>query len=192
MALLTPAMRANCAAALLALLGTGSSLAGDRVAPEYEVKAAFLYNFAVLTEWPTNAFADAKSPLVIGVLGEDPFGKALAETLSRKLVNDRPLRFEQYRTVEEIKDCHILFISASEADALSEILKRLAGRSILTVGDVDRFARQGGMIQMVKQTDNTIGLRINPDAAAAARLKLSSKLLRLGTIVRTSPPPGER
>src|SRR5204863_5659033 len=104
---------------------------------EYQIKAVFLFNFAQFVDWPANAFPEAQTPLVIGVLGEDPFGSYLDETVRGEKVNNRPLVVRRYRRVDEIKTCHVLFISRSEANRLEQIFSGLKGRNILTVGDCD-------------------------------------------------------
>src|SRR2546425_10339365 len=104
-------------------------------AQEYQLKAFFLFNFAQFVEWPPQAFPEAQTPLVIGVLGEDPFGAYLDETVRGEKVNNRPLAVQRYRRVEEIKTCHVLFISRSEADRLEQIFNGLKGPDIFTVGD---------------------------------------------------------
>lgn len=150
--------------------------------PEYQLKAVFLFNFAQFVEWPASAFPSPETPLVIGVLGEDPFGPYLDETVRGEKVNDRPLVVRRYQSVEEITTCHILFISRAEEGRLKGILDSLRGRSVLTVSDADRFATRGGMIRFV--TDHhRIRFRINLEAARAANLTLSSKLLRPAQIV---------
>lgn len=160
------------------------TLAQSSASPEYQLKAVFLFNFAQFVEWPASAFPSRETPLVIGVLGEDPFGPYLDETVREEKVNDRPLVVRRYRTVEEITTCHILFVSRREEGRFQGILDRLRGRSILTVSDADRFATRGGVIRFV--TDhNRIRFRINLDAAKAADLTLSSKLLRAAQIVPT-------
>ena len=151
-------------------------------AQEYQLKAVFLFNFAQFVEWPPQAIPDRQVPLVIGVLGEDPFGAYLDETVRDEKVNNRPLAVQRYRRVEEIKSCHVLFISRSESDRLDEIFAGLKGRNILTVSDADGFAQRGGMIRFVTEK-NKIRLRINLDAAKAANLTISSKLLRPAEIV---------
>jgi hypothetical protein len=152
--------------------------------PEYQLKAVFLFNFAQFVEWPPSAFPAPDAPLVIGVLGEDPFGSYLDEAVRGESVNSHPLTVRRYRRVEDITSCHILFIGRPEQDRLEPVLDSLKGRSILTVGDAEGFARRGGMIRFV--TDhNRIRLRINLGAAETASLKLSSKLLRPAEIVAT-------
>ena len=154
--------------------------------PEYQLKAVFLFNFAQFVEWPPEAFPEAQTPLVIGILGEDPFGAYLDETVRGETVNNRPLTVQRYSQVEEIKTCHVLFISRSEAYRLEQILASLKGRNILTVGDAVGFARRGGMIRFLIE-QNKIRLRVNLEAAKDANLVLSSKLLRPAEIVA----PGE-
>src|SRR6185436_524028 len=140
---------------LLLLISTTGLSAQTTPSREYQVKAVFLFNFAQFVEWPPPAFADAQAPLVIGVLGEDPFGAYLDETVRGEKVNNRPLTVQRYRRVEEIKACHVLFISQSEVDRLKEIIATLKGRNILTVGDTDGFALYGGMIRFVTEKNKT-------------------------------------
>lgn len=150
---------------------------------EYEVKAAFLFNFARFVEWPTNAFNSPQAPLVIGILGTDPFGAALNEIVRGEIVNGHPLIIQRYRNIEEVQTCHILFISSSEARRLEQIFKSLRGKNVLTVGESDGFAHSGGIIRFIAD-QNRIRFRVNLDAARAAELTISSKLLRAAEIVK--------
>ena len=168
-----------CAILLSSGLNVSAQSASSR---EYQVKAVFLFNFAQFVEWPTNAFSQAQTPLVIGVLGEDPFGAYLDDTVRGEKVNNRSLVVERYRRAEEIKTCHVLFISRSEADRLAEILANLKGRNILTVGDAESFAERGGMIRFATEK-NKLRLKVNLEAVKAANLTISSKLLRSAGIV---------
>jgi hypothetical protein len=149
---------------------------------EYQVKAVFLYNFTQFVEWPATTFETANSPIVIGVLGKDPFGSFLDETIQEENVNGHPLRVTRFSKVEDVKDCHILFISDSEQDHLKKILEKFRSQPILTVSDMNNFARQGGIIRFVTEERKT-RLRINIEAARLANLTISSKLLRLAEIV---------
>jgi hypothetical protein len=161
------------------LLLSGLKLSAQTpTSPEYQVKAVFLFNFAQFVDWPPKAFPEAQTPLVIGVLGEDPFSTYLDETVRGEKVNDRPLVVQRYRRTGDIKTCHVLFISRSETDRLEQILASLRGRNILTVGDTDDFAQRGGMIQLVTEK-NKIRMRINLEVVKAANLTISSKLLRV-------------
>lgn len=156
------------------------------MASEYQLKAVFLFNFTQFVDWPTDAFSDAGSPLVIGILGSDPFGAYLDDTVRDERVNGRPLAIQRYARVDEIKTCHVLFVSASEAGHMGQILNALKGRSILTVGDIDSFTRDGGIIRFA-MVSTKIRLKISLDTAQAAHLTISSKLLRPAEIV----PRGE-
>lgn len=151
---------------------------------EYQIKAVFLFNFTQFVEWPDSVFHEPQVPLVIGILGEDPFGSYLDETIVGEEMSDHPLVIRRYGRIEEIKICHILFISQTETDHLEEIFASLKGRSILTVGDAASFTKQGGMIQFVTE-QNKIQLQINAEAARGVDLTISSKLLRLAEIVTT-------
>lgn len=150
--------------------------------PEYEVKAVFLFNFAQFVDWPLATFPDAQSPIVIGVLGRDPFAGALDEAVKGEKVNGRPFVIQHYSRLDEIKNCQILFVCRSETGRLPTILAALKGRSILTVSDADNFTEQGGMIRFVTE-QNKVRFRINLEPAKAANLTLSSKLLRPASIV---------
>lgn len=149
---------------------------------EYQVKAVFLFNFTQFVEWPDTVFHEPQAPLVIGILGEDPFGTYLDETVLGEEINNHPLVIQRYRSIEEIKMCHILFISQTETDHLEDIFTSLEGRSILTVGEVADFTKQGGMIQFVTERKK-IQLQINVEATRKVDLTISSKLLRLAEIV---------
>ncbi len=150
---------------------------------EYLLKAAFLYNFAKFTAWPAEAFPDPQTPLQLGILGEDPFGADM-ESIEGKSIKERPLVITQITQAADAERCHILFVSTSEEGRLSAILDDLRERPILTIADMANFARAGGIIGL-KTTEDQIRFDINVDAANAADVKLSSKLLRLGNIVST-------
>lgn len=180
-------------AALLAVLfsaGIPSFVGGEPPpVPEYAVKAAYLFHFAKFVEWPGDAFAGAASPIVICVLGEDPFGDAL-EALDGKTVNGRPIVIRYAATLGTLTRCHLLFVSASERTILPKVLQATKDWSLLTVGDRNGFARDGGIINLVK-TEDRVGFEINLEAARRARLKISSKLLALAKIVDPGRRDGE-
>src|SRR5439155_3469348 len=133
------------------LLAAGGGSAQDSSPSEYQVKAAFLFHFAKFVEWPPTAFAEPGSPLVIGVLGENPFGEVLQATVRGKSLNNRPLAVREVRTTSECTNCHILFISSSEKKRLPEILKGLQGSAVLTVSEIDRFTESGGIINFISE-----------------------------------------
>ena len=166
----------------LFLLTTSASDAQTAPVREYQVKAVFLFNFAQFVHWPPPELTRPQEPLVIGVLGDDPFGSSLDDAVHGEQVNNHPLVIQRYRRVEDIGDCHILFISQSEVGHLEQIFSRLKGRSILTVGDADQFTHRGGMIRFITEKSR-IRLRINLEVARACNLTISSKLLRPAEIV---------
>jgi len=173
----------------LLLANGGLAVAAEVVsAPEYKVKAAFLYNFAKLTEWPTNAFADTNAAFVIGIVGKDPFDSQLEEVVRGKTIGGRAIAITRLASADEAKACQLLFVSRSENGRVPAMLAGLAGQPILTVGDAPDFARRGGIIGLVEVRDE-IHFEINRATAAQAGLKLSSKLLRLADIVQ---PEAER
>lgn len=152
-------------------------------ASEYQLKAVFLFNFVQFVDWPAAAAADSQLPLVIGILGDDPFGAFLDETVRGERFGARPIQVRRYRQVTDIGECNILFISRSERERVPEIVSGLKNRPVLTVSDADAFANRGGMIQFINDK-NRIRLRINLEAAQAAHLTISSKLLRVADVVR--------
>jgi hypothetical protein len=149
---------------------------------EYQLKAVFLFNFTLFTEWPAQAFTTPDAPLVICVLGDDPFGPHLDEAARGEIVNQRPVIVRRIRRLEDLPDCHVVFISQSEASRLGRILTALHGRPILTVSDTEGFSARGGMIRFLTE-GSKIRLQINVDATKLAGLTLSSKLLRPADIV---------
>lgn len=151
-------------------------------APEYAVKAAFLLNFARFVEWPEGSFAEPRSPLVIAVLGDDPFGPQLEGTLGGKTVEEHPLEIRRWKTLPSKETCHILFVSQSEKDRVERVLSRVKGWKALTVSEVDGFARRGGIFRLFLR-ENRVCFEVNVDAAARAGFKISSKLLRVGDVI---------
>lgn len=173
------------ALALLAAAG-GTARAQTPATPEYQVKAVFLFNFAQFVEWPPKALGGDQSPIVIGVLGEDPFGPYLDEAVQGERIGTHPLVSRRFRRVEEVTACHILFISRSESGHFESLMPRLRALGILTVADFDGFVSQGGIIQFVT-VKNKIRLRINLEAARGASLTISSKLLRPAMVAVQAP-----
>jgi hypothetical protein len=168
------------ASALLISIGPEAS-AQTTISRENQIKSVFLFNFAQFVNWPSGAFVSPQAPLVIGVLGEDPFDGYLDETVRGEKINNRPFVVQRYRRVEEIEDCDVLFIGRTGPLQLAQILAALKGRSILTVGDMEDFDEAGGIIRFVTK-NNRIKFRINVHAAETAHLTISSKLLRLAEI----------
>jgi len=149
---------------------------------EYQVKAAYLFNFGQFVEWPSQAYDSPSAPFVIGVVGEDPFGETLDEVIAGESLGGHPLVVRRFRKAEDISACNILFIGRSEAARLDETLKLLKGRSVLTVTDISGAERRGAIIVLVND-NNRIRMRINVAAAKASNLVISSKLLRPAEVV---------
>lgn len=162
----------------LSLLSLLSGAVRAQTSNEYQVKAAFLYNFAKFVDWPGNAFANNNAPLVIGVIGDDPFGAALDQAINGKRINGRALGVSRLKWGQDLRSCHILFISSSERKRLPQIIQSLKGSSVLTVGDMDQFYQQGGIINFLLEA-NKVKFEINSWGADQARLRISSKLLAL-------------
>lgn len=159
------------------------------MANEYEVKAAFLYNFARFVEWPNGTFANSTSALTVCVLGKDPFGKAIDDAILGKRIAEHPAILARGKRIQDLPDCQIIFVSASDSPQLPEILRELHGHKVLVVGETENFAGSGGAIQFVLEA-NRVRFAINTDAADRAGLKVSSKLLALATIVHDSAAGG--
>src|SRR3989442_989172 len=158
---------------------------------EYLIKAGFIYNFANLVQWPSNAFAQPDSPIVIGILGEDPFGTILDRVLQGKKVNGRSFVVKRLKSPADLKECHILFVSSSEMTRLAEAIHLVKGMPILTIGEIPGFAKRGGIINLVLE-DNKVRFEINVEAAKEADLNISSRLLALARIVQESPSDGRK
>ncbi len=168
--------------ALLTLL-LGSGYAQSPTAGEYQIKAAFLYNFAKFVEWPASSFHDGAAPLQICVMGRDPFGEGLLNITREKTVNGRKLEVDTVADLERARTCHILFVASSVKMPLQQIIEGLRGASVLTVGDTKGFSEQGGMIDFVLQ-DDRVQFDVSRTAVEQAGLKISSKLLSVAKVVR--------
>ena len=151
-------------------------------AGEYQVKAAYLFNFGQFVEWPAAAYASPGAPFVIGILGDDPFGGVLDAVVRGESLGGRPLAIKRFRTPGEITDCNILFIARSEAERLEHTLQALRGRHILTVTDVAGAESRTAIIVLLTE-NNRIRMRINIAEARANDLVISSKLLRPAEVV---------
>ena len=149
---------------------------------EYQVKAAILFNLTKYVDWPPESFGEAKSPIVIGILGQDSFGDDFKRMVEEKTINGRKLLLKRLAWGEDLKKVHVLFVSASERKRFPELIEKLKGSSVLTVGDSDAFAQSGGIVNLATK-DNKIRPQINLAAAEHAGLKISSKLLSISEIL---------
>ena len=157
-------------------------------ATEYQVKAVYLFNFGQFVEWPAGAWTSPIAPFVICVVGKDPFGPTLDDVVRGESINGRPLLLRRQKGRRGLDDCHILFISRSEAARLPDTLDALRGRSVLTVTDIDGAENQGAIIVLVSE-NNRVRMRINVAAAKQNNLVISSKLLRPAEIVSAGTAP---
>ena len=166
----------------IAMLLAAITARAQIAAGEYQIKAAFLHHFAKFIDWPPDALP-AGAPVVIGLIGNDPFGRAIDDVINNdSVVDGHRLVVRRLRWNDAAANCQIVFISSSEIDHLDNILDSLRGRSVLTVGDVDRFAQRGGMIEL-RTVANRVRFDINSGVADTAHLKISSKLLQLAQTV---------
>jgi len=162
---------------------------------EFQIKAAFLYNFINFVDWPKEKAA-SNNPIIIGIIGKDPFGKAF-EPIKNKQVKGRKVLIKRFKDIEELKQsseqieslrkCYLLFICYSEKKKLSEIINLVKDHSVLIVGDMKDFLESGGIINFLME-DKKVRFEINNTAAKQAKLKIRSKLLRLAKRVIEEKP----
>jgi len=150
-------------------------------ADEYRVKALFVYNIARFVDWPSAAFADGGSPVVVCVLGVDPFGSALDDVLQGRTVQGRPVTIRRSHDVDAA--CHVVFIAFSEHKRVEDIIDRLRSAPVLSISEVDRFTERGGMIGLT-MNGSYVRFDINASAAGRAKLAMSARLMALASSVR--------
>jgi hypothetical protein len=163
---------------LVWIVASGIIAGRAQAATEYQVKAAFLYNFAKFVEWPDDAFAKSGGTFIIGVVGDDPFGSDLDDVVSGKSIDGHRIEIRRFHNAGDLRTSHILFICRSERSQIGPILRRVGNAPTLTVADTDGFLGRGGMINFLIE-DSKVRFEINPSPAHRAGLKISSKLLQL-------------
>ena len=172
---------------------TADAQAGDTSdSSEYLIKAGFIYNFAKFVEWSSAAFSQPDSPIVIGILGADPFGNVLDHLVVDKKIGQRGFivrRYKWAKDLKDLKDCKILFVSTSEKAHIDEVMQLVKGLPILTVGETPGFAERGGVIRFTLE-DNRVRFEVNVDAAHQADLTISSRLLTLAKIIPQTAASG--
>lgn len=171
-----------CALAIGATFIPRVTDAADEAPFEYRAKAAFIYRFIQFAEWPKEAFSSANASIVVGVLGDSAISKALG-SLKSMTAKGRRLEVKQLKGLEDIAKTHVLFVAESERKRVEGVLKTCRNAPILTVGETKEFAQLGGVINFYLK-DRKIRFEVNLDATKRAKLKLSSKMLRLARIVR--------
>lgn len=150
-----------------------------------QVQAAFLFNFAKFVIWPNETLRHGDA-LIIGVVGEDPFGPILEDTIRDKTVVGKKVVVHRFSSIQNAMHCHILFLSTSEERHLSHMMTALAKTNILTVSDMEQFAEHGGMIAFTIE-DQKVRFNINVEAVERTELKIGSQLLKLARIVTNRP-----
>jgi hypothetical protein len=175
---------------VMSLLFAGSSALGQQKPSEYQVEAAYLYNFGRFVEWPAKSTTAQTGSFNICVLGEDPFGQALDATLAGETIGNQKVAARRISSPQMSADCQILFISSSEANRLNKIIEALDKSAVLTVSDIPQFSQRRGMIQFVLE-GNRIRFEVNLAATQRAGLTLSSELLKVATAVRKNPHAGD-
>jgi len=166
----------------LVLFAWLAATAHAQSATEYQVKAAFLFNFAKFVDWPSEAFPSADSALQICILGQDPFGRDFEQIVVDKSVNGHRIEVAHPEGIPQARSCQILFVASSEKSRLATIFAGLRGAPVLVVGDTPGFAAQGGAINFVLD-DNRVRFEVNVKAAEQAHLKISARLLTVAKVV---------
>jgi len=170
--------------AIFFLISTSPLLgAQEEVNNEYELKMAFLYNFAQFVEWPADAFRDSAAPFTICVAGDNPFLGRIEESIRRRTVNGHAVELRSLNVDGDPHSCQMIFVRATEKRETLRVLASSKGSAILTVGEADGFAERGGIINLTRE-ENRLRFEVNINAAAQTRLKFSSKLLALAKIVK--------
>jgi hypothetical protein len=179
--------RLQCWATLLILgllcAAAGFSRAAELQLSEAQVKALFLYNFAKYVDWPDATFAQADAPIVIGVMGDSGFSDTLEKSVAGKRVGGRGIVVKSISEVGEDPACQILFVPASQKHRTDQVLTRLKGKPVLTVGETDEFLKSGGMINFFKK-EGKVRLEIDLRPAREAKLHVNAKLLSVADVVR--------
>ncbi len=153
----------------------------DDASQEYKLKAAFMVNFARFTTWPDGTFPSDTAPIIIATVGTDPFAGALEQSAAGKKVGARPLEVRHIESVDQIKDCQMLFVCQSDKQTMERVLQRLKDAHVMTIGDDENFTANGGAIRFFT-ADNKMRFEINKDATDKARLTISSRLMALAKI----------
>jgi YfiR/HmsC-like len=176
----SPAPAWALAASLMLCLPCIAAAAGTE---EYQVKAAFVYNFTQFIDWPDGAFDSADAPFVVAIVGDDPFDGAMEDAMANKVKSQHPIVVKHFSSVDKIGSCQILFVPATLDDSLPDILKKVGSSPVLIIGESDAILPAGGAIRLFVE-DQHMRFEINPDVLAVARLQASAKLLSLARIFK--------
>lgn len=167
-----------------------SHAADDRseVVSETDIKASFLVKLPMFVTWPATPGRDREDPIVIGILGEDPFGETFDATIKPLRFEGRPFAIRRFPDVAALGDCQILFVGRSVQKQWPEVFRKLAGKPVLTISDASGFAVQGGMFNFVAE-GSRVRFECNREAVQRAGLKVSGRLLQISRLVREERPP---
>lgn len=178
-------------AVVVCMLLSSSQLYAQHPKPtEYQVKAAYLYNFGKFIEWPSASSQLRDDSFEICVLGDDPFGAALSAAVNNETIAGKHVIARQISVLQDAANCRVLFISSSESKRVKQILVSLGAASVLTVSDLPGFAERGGMVQFVME-DNKVRFEVNSASAERAGLAMSSELLKVAVTVRRNSQLGD-
>jgi hypothetical protein len=172
----------TCVVAMFFLPGFSADSPNSK---EYQIKAAFLYNFTKFVEWPAHSLGSTNAPIIIGVLGRDPFNGELGKVVKDRFVNGHAILVTNV-TAPGLVNAHVVFVPNGEEEKWRETLEQLRGKAVLTVGESDKFADAGGMILFTREGDK-VRFEINQDSTDEAGLKVNSQLLKLATKIRRKP-----
>ena len=176
-------LRSHRIARLLLLGISFSRFCAAQAFNEYQVKAAFLYTLTRFIEWPSQSFSGPSAEMTVCTLGGDPFGKHLDDAIRGKIVEGHPVAVRRLTDRSGAAQCHLLFIAPSEQYRMRSLLSLVYAPGLLTVGDSVDFASQGGIVELRLEGDH-IRMIVNLTAAEQAKLKISSRVLSLATIIR--------
>lgn len=170
-------------AGLVLTLAGAFSIGAAEPALEYRVKSGFLFNFLKFVEWPSNSFGGPSAPVVVGVMEDDAAAPVLRQVLGGKPVNGRTIEVRLLQPSADARACHLLFLGRTQAGRAGEVLERLKGSPVLTVGEFEQFCQHGGMINLVRK-DESFRFEINLATAGRAGLKISSRLAGMAIRVK--------
>lgn len=163
------------------IVNISHATAESELSREYKIKAVLIYRFTKFIEWTPESFSDNQDPLILSIIGNDPFSKSI-DALHGKNVKGRKLLVKRITGIEDIDKSHILFIAQSEKERLTEILQTTRELCVLTIGDMEGFSNQGGIINFF-MVENTVRFEINVAAAQEAGLEIRPSLLNLAKVV---------
>lgn len=167
---------------MLLLLGLSGKMPAQVAATEEQIKAAYMLNFAKFVEWPADALPTPDSPLNFCELGRSQTADEMDSFFRDKSINGHAIKVRRLAKPEDIRDCHMVFVTAGNIKQTQQALQAAKGRPVLIVGDAPGFARSGGMIGFITENGKVL-FEVNPGSAEQSHLKISSKLLALARIV---------